>query len=107
MFRLLGIQFCNILSNIQSNYKNGTQNMHNIANNWKYHYLTLFEKITVIKTYMLPQLTHIATVIPNLSAKQIQEIEKIWEEFIRSGCPTVANVKSFYVPSKEGGFGIH
>ena len=39
------------------NYEKGIQNMQNIANSWKFKYLTIFGKITVIKTIMLPQLT--------------------------------------------------
>ena len=63
--------------------------MHDIANDWKNIYLTLFEKITVIKAFMLPHLTHIATAIPNLSAKKIEEIKWIGEDFIRCGSPIV------------------
>ena len=58
----------------------------------KFQYLTLFGKITVIKMYMLPQLTHKATVVPNLAAKQIEEIHRIWEDFIREGSHKVVDV---------------
>ena len=76
MFRLLGIQFCNILSNMECNHEKGVQNMRDIANNWKFKYLTIFGKITVIKTFMLPQLTHVATVVPSLTIKEIDEIQE-------------------------------
>ena len=81
-FKLFGIQFCNTLTDMHNDYQKGIQNMRDVANNWKFCYLTLFGKITVIKTYMLPQLTHIATVVQNLATKQIEEIHKVWEEFI-------------------------
>ena len=76
MFKLLGFQFCNILTDMQTqcNYQKWIQNMRNVANNWKVRYLTIFGKITVTKTFMLPQLTHVATVIPSLTAKQVEEI---------------------------------
>ena len=57
--------------------------------------------------HMLHLLTHIATVIPNLSIKQIQEIHKLWEDFIREGSPKVVDVKTLYTPVKEGGLGLH
>ena len=67
--------------------------MQDIASSWKFTYLTIFDKLTVIKTFMLPQLTNIATVVPTLSAKPIDEIHKIWNEFIREGSPNVVNQK--------------
>ena len=107
MFRLLGIQFCNTLNDMHSNYQKGIQNMLDIANNLKFRYLTLFRKITVIKIFMLPQLQPIATVVLNLAVKQIEEIHRIGEDFIRCGSHTVVDVKTLYTPVKEGGLGLH
>ena len=83
MFNLLGILCCNSLTDMHNNYQKGMQNMHNVANNWEFCYLTLFGQISIIKTHILSQLTHIATVVPNLATKQIEEIHRIWEDFIR------------------------
>ena len=33
---------------------------------WEFRHLTIFGRITMIKTFCLPKFTHIATVIPNL-----------------------------------------
>ena len=74
-FRLLGIQFNNTLSDMDSNYDKGIKEMREISNSWKFRYLTIFGKITVIKTFMLPKLTHTVTVVPSLTAKLIEEIE--------------------------------
>ena len=49
---------------------------------WRHRFLTVFDKITVIKTMCIPKFTHIATVIPNLSLGQIKEIEKEFEIFL-------------------------
>ena len=56
---------------------------------------------------MLPQLTHTATVVPHLATNQIEEIHRIWQDFIRSGSPKVVNVKTLYTPVKEGRLGLH
>ena len=101
-FRLLVIQFSNNLSEMKSNYKKGVKGIRDMANNWKLRYLTIFGK-----TFMLPKLTHIATVVPSSTAIQKEEVEKICKDFIRSTSPTVADIKSFYTPAKKGGFGLH
>ena len=108
MFKLLGIKFCNTLTDMSCNYQKGIQNMRDIASNWKFRYLTcIFEKVTVIKMFMLPQLTHIATVIPSLTAKQIEEIHKIWEHCICEGGPKVVDTKTLYTPVNENCLGLH
>ena len=56
---------------------------------------------------MLPQLTHIATVIPSLTVKPIDEIHKIWEEFICEGSPKELDIKTVYTPIRDNGLGLH
>ena len=50
---------------------------------------------------------HVAMIVPNLTAKQIGEIHKIWEEFIREGSPKVVDVKTLYTSVKNDGLGLH
>ena len=56
---------------------------------------------------MLPQLTHIATVKLILTAKQVEEIHKIWGDFICAGSPKVVDIKTFYTPIRDNGLGLH
>ena len=86
---------------MECNYEKGIHNMHNIFNSWKFKYLTIFDKLTVIKTFMLPQFTHIATVVSSLSAKQVDEIHRIWNKFIREGSPKVVDIKTIYPHERE------
>ena len=92
---------------MEFNHEKGIQNMRVIANNWKFKALTIFGKITVNKTFMLPQLTHVAAVVPSLTIKQRYEINIIWNDFIREGSPNVVNRKNVYTPVKEDGLGLH
>ena len=39
-------------------------------------YVSVYGKVCVVETMMLPKLKHIATALPNLKSKQIKEIEK-------------------------------
>ena len=57
--------------------------------------------------FMMPQITHLATLIPNLTAKQVEEMHKIWEDFICEGSPKVVDIKTFYTPVRDNGLGLH
>ncbi|MCP3679804.1 MAG: reverse transcriptase family protein, partial [Gammaproteobacteria bacterium] len=75
-FKLLGLLFDQNLENMEKNYLLAKTKVQAIANSWKNRYVSIYGKVCVIKTLMLPKLTHIATVLPNLSTKQIKEIEQ-------------------------------
>ena len=68
--------------------------------------MTVFGKITVIKTMCLPKFTHIATVIPSLSLKRINEIEREFEIFINHKNPSVTDKTTRYMTKEEGGLGM-
>ena len=75
-FTLLGIKFDQTLDLMDSNFDSCFKKVKNEISSWKHRYLTLFGKLTVIKTMCLPKFSHIAAVIPSLSLQQINEIEK-------------------------------
>ena len=56
---------------------------------------------------MLPQLTHVATVVPTLTTKQIEEIHGVWNEFIHAGSPSVVNITTMNTRIKENGLWLH
>lgn len=66
-FKLLGIYFDSMQSNMQRNYQKAIENVKGELHSWKYRFFTLFGKITVIKTMNLPILNHIVMVVPNLN----------------------------------------
>ena len=57
---------------------------------------------------MLPKLTHIATVLVNLKAKQIKEIEKTLYNYIspKNGA-AIADLKTIHDPTASGRLGLH
>ena len=75
-------------------------------NSWRHRYLTLFGKITVIKTLCIPKFTHIATVIPSLTITQIKEIDKEFEHFLSENNPSVVDRTTRYMGKKELGLGM-
>ena len=54
----------------------------------------------------LPKFTHIATVIPSLSLKRINEIEREFDIFINYKNPSVTDKTTRYMTKKEGGLGM-
>ena len=73
--KLLGIQFDVTLTNIQRNFEIGVEKVKRELHSWKYRFLTIFGKLTVIKTLCLPKLNHIVTVVPILT----YHMEKSWK----------------------------
>ena len=65
------------------NYNEGIQKLELVVNDWKHKYLTIFGKITVVKTFMLSVLSHVAAVLPTPSKKYCKKIEMIITNFIR------------------------
>ena len=58
---------------------------------WKYRYLTVFGKLTVIKTLCLPKLTHMVTVVANPCLTYVTELESEFKSFINNNNPSVVN----------------
>ena len=73
-FTLLGINFDNNLSDMNSNFRNKVDAISKLLTNWSYRYLTPFGKITIIKSLGLSQLSYIALVIPNPTKEMIKGI---------------------------------
>ena len=64
--------------------------MKDVLNSWKFRHLTVFGKLTIIKTLCISKLTQIKTVIVNLCVNKINEIKSCWEDIIKTnGCTAV------------------
>ena len=91
---------------MDDNFEDCFNNVKSELSSWKHRFLTVFGKITVIKTMCLPKFTHIATVIPSLSLKQINEIEREFEIFINYKNPSVTDKTTRYMANIDGGLGM-
>ena len=76
--KLLRLYFDQTLEDMNINYDLAKKKVLAVANSWRNRYVSVYGEVCVVKTLMLPKLTHIATVLPTLKKKQIDEIEKIW-----------------------------
>ena len=83
-FTLLGFQIDSRLNNYDRNYKKCFECVHSISRKWARYQLSLKGRITIAKTFMLPQFTYIASVL-DLSDSTYDEITKIIGLFINTG----------------------
>ena len=76
-FSFLGIMFSvNLSKMVDLNFELVASEIETIVNRWKNRYLTPLGKITVIKTLLLPKLTHLFMSIPSPNADFILKINK-------------------------------
>ena len=75
-FKILGLNFDQCLNKMDRNYHDCFEKVKKELSSWRHRFLTVFGKITIIKTMCIPKFTHIATVISNLSIGEIKEIER-------------------------------
>ena len=105
-FKLLGIQFDCTLSNMHVNYDIALDAIRKEINSWKYRFLTIYGKITVIKTLCIPKINHIVAVVPNPSIAHLNSLESELRFFIRDGNPSVVDEKTRRMTVRDGGFGV-
>ena len=77
-FTLLGINFDNNLSNMQTNFNNKVEKVEKMLSSWSYRYLTPYGKVTIVKSLGLSKISHIALVIPNPNKDMIKRLNTIF-----------------------------
>lgn len=78
-FNVLGIKFNSSLTNItEINFEPKLASIIKEINNWNKRQLTPLGKITVIKSLLLPKLTHLFITLPTPSKQWITQLEKLF-----------------------------
>ena len=105
-FTLLGINFTNDLENMENNFDKKIQDIEKLLNCWIHRTLTIYGKITVVKTLALSKLSHLALVLPDLDKKQIKTIETMIFKFIWGNKPDKVSRDHVKLSEKAGGLGL-
>ena len=85
-FKLLGIQYCLGKNNIyMDNYVEKIQKVKNLLSDWSFRNISIYGKITVIKTLVLPILVQCFTVLPNPSQDLLKDLQSICFKFVWDG----------------------
>ena len=67
------------------NYGNKIQTLKNSIKLWQRRALSPLGKITVIKSLLLPKITHLLIALPNPGIKLLQEINTLFYDFLWKG----------------------
>ena len=86
----------------KKNFQIGLESVKSELHSWKYRYLTVFGKLTIIKTMCLPKLTHIVTVVLNPCLTYVTELESEFKSFINDNNPSVVNDVTRHIHKKSG-----
>ena len=82
-FTFLGIKFSVDLENmIELNFDAKVNDIKKMIQSWNRRYLSTAGKITVVKSILLPKLTHLFIALPNPPENWIKELERIFFHFI-------------------------
>ena len=105
-FRLLGIDFNNNLENMETNFNKKIELIRKLLNCWIYRNLTVYGKLTIIKTLALSKLSQLALVLPNLNKNQIKMLENLFFKFLWGNKPDKVSREHCKLPEKAGGLGF-
>ena len=87
-FKLLGINFdINLSQMITKNYDSKLNEIKNLIKHWQSRKLTVLGKLTIVKTVIVPKLTHLFMSLPNPSQNFLQELIKILFKFVWDNKP--------------------
>merc|ERR1711895_79056 len=106
-FKLLGIHFDSTLERMYVNYDLALEAVRKEINSWKYRFLTIYGKVTLIKSLCIPKINHIVTVVPSFSIAHLKVLESELKFFIHDGNPNVVDETTRRMAVRDGGFGIH
>ena len=105
--KVLGIIFENNLQNMsRTNLDRKLDEIKAVINTWKRRHLTIYGKICVIKTLLLPKLTHLFSALPNPPPEFMQALNTIFFNFVWNGKRDKISRKSLVQPVESGGAGM-
>ena len=82
-FSFLGITFTVDLSEIMElNYRQKINDIRKLVNSWSKRNLSTFGRITVVKSLMIPKLTHLFISLPNPQKELLREIDTLLFSYI-------------------------
>ena len=102
--QVLGITFSNVNAHsVTENFGNKLTRMKTIIASWNRRSLSLKGKIIIIKTLLLPLLTHVFTALPRPPNEFIKKLKTILFQFIWNGKVDRIKRSSLYKPYLDGG----
>jgi hypothetical protein len=85
------------------NFRKKIIDISKILKSWQHRKLTLLGKVTVIKTLALPKLIHLFMSLPNLKQSMLNELNKLFFNFIWDGKTEKIKRNTLIGDIQEGG----
>ena len=85
-FRVLGVVFStNVYEIVLINYENKLSEIRKLLNTWSRRNITPLGKITVIKTMVISEITHLFMNLPDPSGKILHDLDMLLYNFLWNG----------------------
>ena len=105
--KVLGVVFSNDEHEAyEENFENKLIQMQVIANSWKRRNITIRGRITLVKSLLLPKLTHILVSLPRPSGNFIKKLKTVMFHFIWGGKVDRLQRLSICKPYSQGGLAM-
>ena len=105
--KVLGIVFASEVKHAEEeNFENKLSLIKLTINSWKKRYITLRGKITIVKSLLLPKLTHLLTSLPSPSTKFMKTLKTIIFQFVWGGKVDRLKRINLCKPYSEGGLAM-
>jgi hypothetical protein len=72
---------------VKLNFEKKKQKIKDIVHSWSKRSLTLFGKVTIIKSLIIPQITYLLSILPNPEISYFKEIDKVIFSFLWDNKP--------------------
>ena len=105
--KVLGITFSNEdVHSFEENYESKMAKIKAIIGSWSKRNLSLKGKVVIIKTLLLPILTHVFTALPRPSNEFMNRLRAVFFHFIWNGKVDRLKRSSLYKKDREGGMAM-
>ena len=104
---MLGVYFANDEEQVlQDNFGDKLKQIKITVNGWKRRNLTMKGRIVVIKSLLLPKLTHLFTALPTPPVQYMNKLRQLLFSFIWGGKTDRIKRNSLYKACNEGGLAM-
>ena len=83
--KILGIYLAAKPSDMEDNFDDKISEIESLLRRWSFRNMTVFGRISLVKSLALSKLTHVVQVIPNPATGKIKQLQKIINSFIWTG----------------------
>ena len=107
--KILGIYLAAKPSDMEDNFDDKISEIETLLRRWSFRNMTVFGRISLVKSLALSKLTHVVQVIPNPRVEKIRQLQKLVNNFIWTGShckKVVVRGEISEQPMEQGGLAV-